>query len=110
MLTQLEKTRTDSQGRNYFMFECPDCKKRMEKRVDHAQHKCKREIRKSQIAKPALTTTLLIAPRNIVNPRFRELRVSSRNKTAYDKLKHNLRRLFVVQEKTPCISANGLLN
>lgn len=107
MLTQLEKTRTDSQGRNYFMFECPDCKKRMEKRVDHAQHKCKRA---KPTRKPDLVTTLLIAPRNIVNPRFRELKVSSRNKTAYDKLKHNLRRIFVVQEKTPCISANGLLN
>ena len=109
MLTQLNKTKTDSQGRNYFMFECPDCKKRMEKRVDHAEHKCTKG--KPRRVKPQnIITTLLIAPRNIVKPRFRELKVSSRNKSAYDKLKHNLRRLFVVQEKSPCISANGLLN
>ncbi len=109
MLTQLNKTKTDSQGRNYFMFECPDCKKRMEKRVDHAEHKCTKG--KPRTEKPqSIVTTLLIAPRNIVNPRFRELKVSSRNKSAYDKLKHNLCRLFVVQEKSPCISANALLN
>ncbi len=112
MLTQLNKTRTDSQGRNYFMFECPDCKKRMEKRVDHAEHKCtKGKPRKVRTEKPqSIITTLLIAPRNIVNPTFRELKVNSRNKSAYDKLKYNLRRLFVVQEKITCISANGLLN
>lgn len=94
MLTPLHKTHTDSQGRNYFLYECTECKAQLIKRTDHVSHKCKKV--KPKIDR-TITKTILIAPKKILYAEYRPVVITAKNKTAYAALIADIKKGHLVK-------------
>jgi len=89
MLTQLNKTRTDSAGRNYFLCICNECGETKTIRKDHiltTKHKCK----------PKLFQRIKVQCKSIFNAPIREMKVEARNSREFGRIMKAIEHNYII--------------